>query len=195
MLFRGHLTNLRSNVVSKLLGVLVFLAGCGGGGGGGDSSPAASATGAPAVTFARTTIKQVNLSWAAVPTATSFKLMSKPSATESFTQIGIDLPARTTTAEVPIAVQRTDWVNTRLRIDACKSDGCTASNEVGILGSMLDTIGYFNASSNTSWSRGLGLAIALSADGNTLAVGSRQEDQDPPEPIAMVHVCTRSGTP
>jgi hypothetical protein len=91
-------------------------------------------------------------------------------------------------------VHRTDWVNTRLRVDACDSDGCTASNEVGILGSMLDAIGYFKASSNTGRETAFGLAVALSADGNTLAVGRSQDSPDPPEPTAVVHVFTRSGT-
>ena len=169
-----------------MLFALFAIVGCGGGGGGGGDAPPASTSStqpaplaptaptAASVTAAKASVKQVNLAWGAIPGATTFKLLFKPNATAAFTQIGADLPGGSTTAAMPITVHRTDWVNGRLRVDACNAVGCTPSNEVGILGSMLDAIGYFKAS-NTGASDLYGAAIALSGDGNALAVGAPGE--------------------
>ncbi|MFN0301807.1 MAG: integrin [Burkholderiales bacterium] len=167
-------------LVGMICGLLA-IAGCGGGGGGGggggDAPPASTGSTQPSalsVTSPKASIRQVNLAWSANPDATAFKLLFKPNATAAFTQIGADLPGGSTTAAMPLAVHRTDWVNGRLRVDACNAVGCTPSNEVGILGSMLDAIGYFKAS-NTEAGDLFGVGLALSGDGNTLAVGAPLE--------------------
>ena len=63
-----------------------------------------------------------------------------------------------------------DWINAQYIVDACNSSGCNSSVVVTATDVMLDTIGYFKAS-NTDSDDLFGGSVAMSADGNTIAVG------------------------
>jgi len=120
-------------------------------------------------------IKQLQFSWSAVSNATHYKLMENPDGSSGFTQMGADIT--TTSHTVDIAVHRQDWVNARYLLQACDGSGCSSSNEVSIQGGMLSAIAYVKAS-NTGENDGFGYSIALSGDGNTLAVGAHREESN-----------------
>lgn len=63
----------------------------------------------------------------------------------------------------------------RYKLVACNAGGCSDSNEVDTIGGALQAIGYFKAS-NAALGDQFGFSLAFSADGNTLAVGTEQED-------------------
>jgi len=120
-------------------------------------------------------IKQLQFSWSAVNNATHYRLMENPDGTSGFTQRGADIT--TTSSTLDIAVHRQDWGNARYLLQACNSNLCSSSNEVSPLGGMLSAIGYVKAS-NTEGGDLFGRSVALSGDGNTLAVGSYGEDSN-----------------
>lgn len=143
-----------------------------------DDDPPASA---PSFTIGSSAYpKQLQLNWSSVPGATFYRLwpavgLSPPIAT---------YPAQATSATLEVAVHRTDWPNTRYVLGACNAFGCAVSSPQGIAAEMLGAIGYFKAS-NTEPSviyplgaDKFGTSVALSADGNTLAVGATLEDSD-----------------
>ena len=123
-------------------------------------------------------IKQLQFSWPAVQNATYYRLMENPDGVSGFTQRGADIT--TTSHTLDIAVHRQNWGNARYLLQACNSNLCSDSNEVSTLGAMLSAIGYVKAS-NTQGSIEFfgggvfGLSVALSGDGNTLAVGTTEE--------------------
>ncbi len=123
-------------------------------------------------------IKQLQFSWPAVQNATYYRLMENPDGVSGFTQRGTDIT--TTSHTLDIAVHRQDWGSARYLLQACNDHLCSSSNEVSTLGGVLSAIGYVKAS-NTMGSIDLygggafGLSVALSSDGNTLAVGTTEE--------------------
>jgi len=65
-------------------------------------------------------------------------------------------------------------VNASYLLSACNSGGCSDSNPVFVSGSLVEAVGYVKASS-TDGQDAFGYSVALSADGNTLAVGAYRE--------------------
>ena len=114
-------------------------------------------------------LKQLRFQWAAVNHASYYKLLQNSDGRSGYTQLGGNLTA--TNAVVDIAVHRQDWLRARYIVEACNGIGCTASESIGVASAMLQTIGYAKAS-NTGVSDRFGRALALSGDGNTLAVGA-----------------------
>jgi len=131
------------------------------------------AAGAPSLRVAFG-IKQLQFHWADVDGETFYKLMENPDGVSGFTQVGADIPAGTTSTTLTIPVHLHNWIHATYRLSACNTTGCIDSNEVTILGGMLQTIGYFKASNTTSL-EAFGLAVSLSKNGNTLAVGAEWE--------------------
>jgi hypothetical protein len=116
-------------------------------------------------------VKEVVLSWEPVNGAEFYRVMKNPDGVSGFSQVGNDL---TTTSYVDtVAVHLTDWANESYLVEACNGGGCTDSNPVTAL-DPVQTTGYFKASNTGSGDR-FGQALALSADGLTLAVGSTDE--------------------
>jgi len=121
--------------------------------------------------------KQLIFSWEDIADADLYKLMENPDGHSGFTQVGDDVPIGTTSAARDISVHLHDWVNALYVVQACNLAGCTGSAEIASIDVMLDTIGYFKAS-NTDSGDGFGGAVALSADGKTLAWGAPNEDSN-----------------
>jgi hypothetical protein len=119
-------------------------------------------------------IKQLIFSWDEVPYTDFYRLLENADGHSGFTQVGDDIPSGTSVATRDIAVHLFNWVDAQYRVEACNVTGCTASDVVTATDVMLDTIGYFKAS-NTDAKDEFGQAVAISADGKTLAVGSRYE--------------------
>jgi hypothetical protein len=116
-------------------------------------------------------IKQLIFSWDAVAGAGYYRLLENADGHSGFTQVGNDIPAGTLTATRDIAVHLFDWVEARYLVEACNIGGCNSSSVITATEVMLDTIGYFKAS-NLEYRDGFGGNVALSADGNRLAVSA-----------------------
>ena len=181
-----------------LLGALSVSA-CGGGGGGGGAASAPSAA-ALSIGFG---VKQPQFTWTAASGVTHYRLLENRDGASGFTQVGGNIPAAATSASIDVAVHRYNWGTARYLVEACNGTGCTTSNEVNTQGSARNAIGYFKAS-NTQQNDVFGRSVALSSDGNTLAVGAVGEssnatgiDGDQANNAApaagAVYVYTRSG--
>jgi hypothetical protein len=128
----------------------------------------------PTTLSASYALKQLKFDWAASSGATFYRLMSTPDGTAAYTKVGNDLTG--TTATVDVALHLTDWVNARYRIDACNINGCTPSIAIAAADGLTNSSGYFKAS-NTGVGDQAGV-VALSGDGNTLAIGAPMEDSN-----------------
>jgi len=117
--------------------------------------------------------KTLHFSWPAVANATYYKLYENADGLSGFIQIGGDLTS--TQYDLDIVVHLFDWPNARFMIEACNSVGCTASAETNAVAAMVSSFDYIKAS-NPGAGDALGYALALSRDGNTLAVGALLED-------------------
>lgn len=164
-----------------------LLQGCGGGGGGSSSNESSTApannSGAPtgaaltpvapsaSISFAT---KQLRINWPAVDGATYYRVLEDANNSDVFEQVGSDLTAPNFSRD--IAIHTFNW-NKRYRVQACNSSGCTDSKTLNASDGMLQAIGYFKAS-NTGSGDAFGWSIALSDDGNTLAVGAPYEDSN-----------------
>jgi hypothetical protein len=159
--------------VSRFLCVSILAICCGACGGGGIDitvDPPTPLPGEPQVTVEGQT-KRLVFSWAAVNGADHYRLMENPDGHSGFTQVGDNIPVGTLAASRDVAVHLFDWVNAQYLVQACNVTGCSDSEIVTVTDLMLNTIGYFK-SSDTEPFDGFGSGIALSADGNTLAVSS-----------------------
>lgn len=144
----------------------LILAACGGGGGGSSATPPSS----PRLELAYD-IKTLQFSWAAVNDASHYRLFENADGVSGFSQLGGDLTA--TRVDHRIALYQR--INARYLLEACNSDGCSASAELVLSTDLVEAIGYFKAT-NTEANDEFGGALALSSDGNTLAVGADDED-------------------
>jgi hypothetical protein len=135
-------------------------------------SPTPTAPAAPAATLG-IGLKKIQLAWGAVGTATSYKVLENTGA--GFQQIGADLAAGQTAFTRQVSVHTQQWATTSYQIQACNQVGCSTSNTLSAATGALQAIGYFKAS-NTEAGDTFGWTVALSGDGNTLAVGAPSED-------------------
>lgn len=135
-----------------------------------DDAPAA-----PTLTVSDEGIKALTFSWGDVSEATHYRLMVDDDGSGSFAQIGTDIPPATETVQLLVSAHIFDWANARYSLDACNNAGCSSSAPISVESVMLDTIGYFKAPVVYD-SAELGAYVALSDDGETLAVGAPRED-------------------
>jgi hypothetical protein len=154
----------RKTLILALGGLL--LAGCGGGGG--SAKPPAT----PTLHMTVQSIKTFAFTWDAVDGATHYKLLENADGSSGFSPISGagNLTATGYDHVVPLHKR----VNASYVLQACNDGGCTDSAPVAVTGNLAQAIGYFKAS-NTESGDVFGGAIALSADGATLAVGAPQE--------------------
>jgi FG-GAP repeat protein len=115
-------------------------------------------------------IKELHFTWTASTRAVTYRLLKNSDGASGFTQIGQDIPASARTQTIEISVHREDWMHALYVVSACNAGGCTDSQAQGASSLMLGTIGYFKPSN--ALAGGFGNAVALSADGTTLAVGA-----------------------
>ncbi len=164
---------MRSVLVMALLGTL-GLASCGGGGGG--AGP--SGLSAPANAHFRVSaqaIKALHFQWDPVPGATHYRVFedvdgdSGPQAEQAIGPAAAG-PAGFTWQDVFLSAR----VNARYQLQACDGQGCVDMARAGIEG-IDGGIGYAKASNPAAGDR-FGEGLALSADGQLLAVGAPLED-------------------
>lgn len=141
-------------------------------GGGGDASAPTEAPAAPVVSVS-VGAKQLLLSWPPVSGASSYKVYANPEGITGLTQIGAEII--TTSYAVDLPVHTFDWAGARYQVHACNSLGCTPSAEITAPGAAGQAIGYFKASAVDAFDA-FGKAVAVSGDGNIVAVGAPLED-------------------
>jgi hypothetical protein len=163
-----------------LIGALLMSA-CGGGGGQGPPpgiDSAAVALNAPAATSQP---KQIALSWAAggagAAAIAEYRVQLRADNAAAYTQLGAGVAAAATSSDMALPdLTAIDWAQASVRVQACDAAGaCVASNEQLLVSVLASAVGYFKAS-NTGSADFFGQSVALSADGNTLAVGAVHED-------------------
>ena len=144
---------------TALLALLLGLSGC----------ELAGEVAPPARTTLRVNLatKQLRFTWDPADGAASYRLLADPDGL-GFMPLGADLTA--TSYDLGISVHRLDWPLARFKVQACNELGCTDSNEVDTARGMLAAIGYLKAR-NAGLHHHFGAAVAVSASGDTLAVG------------------------
>ena len=157
--------------------ITLMLTACGGGGssGGGNTAP----TTAPVASL-NIGLKQLQFSWPAVDGSDHYRLLQNPDGSSGFTVVSGADNITTTSHDLDIAVHKLDWVNAEYRVEACNADESTCLGSSNLTLSPADAIsaiGYFKAF-NTDPSDLFGQALAVSADGNTLALGAYVEDSN-----------------
>lgn len=165
-----------------LLALLVLaMAGCGGGGGesggngGGEAdsqTDTATPPPAPVLSLNPQAIKTFQFSWDDVAGETEYTLLEDPTGNAGYTEVA-SIAANATSHKLVVSLPKR--INARYMLEACNSDGCSESDAVYVGGTLDEAIGYVKASNTGNVDR-FGASIALSGDGNTLAVGARWED-------------------
>jgi hypothetical protein len=146
----------------------------------------------PRLAVAPNGIKQLRFSWSPVTGATSYELwfQANPSAAETRY---FQMPSSQTNVINNVAVHLLDWNSSRYWLRACDSSGCTASGRISVINQMAGTIGLLTNPSVSGPSQ-FGYHVALSDDGNTLAVVAPFEStSDPAHPEGSVYIYRRSG--
>lgn len=119
-------------------------------------------------------VKQVVLNWDTVSGIDVYRVFRSTNAGQTFTQLGGDLAPGALSYTDPVDVHLADWLNLSYKVQSCAGAVCDDSNTVSFLNSARAT-GYVKAS-NTGAQDRFGSALAVSADGTTLAVGAPLED-------------------
>jgi hypothetical protein len=165
---------------------LTAFTGCGDGDGGGNTpppSPSSPAIGTVALTLAAPTAAapRIGLAWSASGAGTGaiaeFRVLLGPSDAAGYAQVagGIAATANSHLLAVPSPTALI-WPQAKVKVQACDAAGtCIDSNEQPLTAALLALVGYFKAS-NTGAGDQFGASVALSADGNTMAVGAYGED-------------------
>ena len=107
----------------------------------------------------------------------NIRVFENPAGRSGFTQTGADIPAGTLSLTLDIAVHMHDFVNALYVVQACNALRCTNSTGISAMNVMLDTIGRFKGS-NAKIGDQFGYAVALSADGRTMAVGATRASEN-----------------
>ncbi len=146
-------------------GLAVLLSACGGGGG-------TSLPGEPVLTLLPAGIKTFQFSWEDVNGETDYRLLEDPDGISGYTEvaaIAADAEGHNHVVFLP------GRINARYILQACNARGCSDSAPVNVSGTLVGSIGYLKAS-NAGSGDSFGFSVSLSGDGDTLAVGARQED-------------------
>ncbi len=128
---------------------------------------------APKLQWSPSPIKQFDFDWAPTLGAESYQLLERASAGEPFELVKTGLAGGPTALEVPLHLRS----SASYLLQACNEFGCTNSAPADVEGNLVEAIGYFKAS-NTEADDHFGGAVAVSGDGNTLAVGAYLEDSN-----------------
>ncbi len=164
------------NRINEIILVMVFsslLAACGGddSNNGGSTNTAPDTATTPNLSFQP--VKVFHFSWSDASNTTHYKLLENPNGASGFTQVGEDIPQGTGQYEHVVPLYQR--LNAQYILQSCNDFGCTDAAPVMVSGTLEGSIGYFKAS-NTDASDGFGASVALSADGNTLAISAHNED-------------------
>lgn len=131
-----------------------------------------------AVLNARDGFKSVVFSWPAVSGVSEYRLLEKFGTSDEFLPIGRSLGAGDNGLSLPLAVHKHDWENTEYQLQACTTATCSTTDEISIFDYMQRAIGYIKAPNTEA--NDIFSVLAISADGQTIAVGAPGEDSGLP---------------
>jgi len=135
----------------------------------GTPSFAALPESAPVVTVGAD-IEQLQFDWEQVPRSNTYELWFKANDQApwiKYTQMSSREGSR---FRITVSAHLLDWRVAKYRVAACNPGGCLSSDEIGVADLAQDAIGYLKPVSNAATNHWYGYAVALSADGLTLAV-------------------------
>lgn len=135
---------------------------------------AGSAFGPPALKLTPMRTKLFRFDWNDVGGVTDYRLLENADGTAGYTQVATapgDAVCHTHQVFLPARA------SARYILQACNAAGCADSEPVIVSGTLASGIGYVK-SSNTDIGDGFGRAVALAADGGTMAVGAWTEDSN-----------------
>ncbi len=120
-------------------------------------------------------IKTFHFTWSDVPGATHYKLLENADGASEFIHVADDVTAAQESIDhiVPLYAR----VNAKYILQSCNANVCIDSATFEVTGTLQEAIGYMKAS-NSGVNDRFGWALALSSDGQTLAVGAPFEDSD-----------------
>ncbi len=118
-------------------------------------------------------VKQLKLNWKPDPSATFYKMWKMDSLGATL----LNGKLTDTSYTINVTVHKYDWLNSSYFLEACNDIVCTVSNTVITMNKLGNAIGYFKAS-NTRAGDNFGQSVAISGDGNTLAVAAPTESSD-----------------
>lgn len=164
------------NIKNVVAGIVLplLLASCGGAS---DTSPTAAPAAAAALTLSFTPTKAFHFTWTDVSDATYYKLKEAKTVDSGYTSINDNITSVGAANSFDHVVPLYDRLNSKYILQSCNSVGCRDSDEVFTstkVSQMVSSIGYIKAS-NTDAEDLFSHTIALSGDGNTLAVGAPYE--------------------
>lgn len=129
---------------------------------------------APLLSLTPTAVKNFSFSWADVSQETGYRLLENPDDLSGYAQVAtIDADATDHDHQVFLPGR----INASYILQACNSIGCSDSAPVFVGGALEEAVGYVKAS-NTGARDGFGISVSLARDGNTLAVGAKEEDSN-----------------
>lgn len=145
------------------------------GGGGLSAPPPGSAVGSdgatlPAPTLTATTIKRLDITWPAHPEATLIRVLLDPDGDGVEPESAlVELPGAATGHAQEIFLP--DALAARYRIEVCNGAACEVSASARLAGNLAQAVGYVKSTAVEQFAT-FGNALALSRDGQTLAVGA-----------------------
>ena len=128
----------------------------------------------PTLELSLAQVKQFDFSWPMVPGAEYYQLHESPSEGEPFVQVGDDITEASVSLTMPLHAR----AHASYKLLACNASGCSESDPVALMNmvnNLADAVGYIKAS-NTSLNATFGSGLALSSDGNVMAVGAADEN-------------------
>jgi len=143
-------------------------------GGGGSSDTTKAAPDAPSLSLTPTAIKTFRFSWTDVSGETKYRLLEDPDGSSGYTEVA-SIAADATGHDLEVFLPAR--INAGYILQACNSAGCSDSAEVFVGGTLSEAVGYVKAS-NTEAGDWFGYNVALSGDGDTLAVGAYAESSN-----------------
>jgi len=151
-----------------LVGTLACDAGCGY-----DTTACANLPAPPVLTLGFSAVKQFDFTWAPVDGAEHYELLERTDPAQPYAQLGPDIVGESASFEMPLHLRtQASYV-----LRACNAVGCSESAAVDVVGSLTTAMGYVKAS-NPATGDGFGASVALSGDGDTLAIGAPYEDSN-----------------
>jgi len=132
----------------------------------------AAAPAAPTLSLLGFGVKELKFSWAAVSGATFYRLLENPDGS-GYAQVATNITTSSFNYTIPVHRR----LNAQYKVQACNVGGCSGDSNEQTLGiNLAQAIGYVKAS-NTGAGDTFGFSVALSGDGNALAVGAPLEDR------------------
>lgn len=114
-------------------------------------------------------VKTFRFIWTDVANENEYRLLEDPDGVSGYSQIA-SIAAGSSSYELEVALPKR--INARYILQACNAEGCVESLPLSVSGGLEEAIGYFKPST-TGANHRFGWMVAISADGNTLAVGGQ----------------------